>query len=149
MPIGSVRTMEEIVAAKSARFTFTMVLILGAGIAATFLGTIGLYGILSYMVGQRRREIGVRVALGAEPGDVVRLVLREGVALTVIGIGAGMATAALLTRFLEALLYEVSPTDPATFALTAAAVLVVALIACTVPARRAARVQPVEAVAAD
>jgi ABC-type lipoprotein release transport system permease subunit len=71
------------------------------------------------------------------------------VALTVIGIGAGMATAALLTRFLEALLYEVSPTDPATFALTAAAVLVVALIACTVPARRAARVQPVEAVAAD
>jgi ABC-type antimicrobial peptide transport system permease subunit len=149
MPIGSVRTMEEIVAAKSARLTFTMVLILGAGIAATFLGTIGLYGILSYTVGQRRREIGVRVALGAEPGDVVRLVLREGVALTVIGIGAGVAMAALLTQFLEVLLYEVSPTDPATFALTAAALLLLALIACTVPARRAARVQPVEALAAD
>jgi predicted permease len=149
MPIGSVRTMEEIVSAKSARLTFTMVLILGAGIAATFLGTIGLYGILSYTVGQRRREIGVRVALGAEPGDVVRLVLREGVALTVIGIGAGVAMAALLTQFLEVLLYEVSPTDPATFALTAAALLLVAVMACTVPARRAARVQPVEALAAD
>jgi predicted permease len=149
MPIGSVRTMEEIVAAKSARLAFTMVLILGAGIAATFLGTIGLYGILSYTVGQRRREIGVRVALGAEPGDVVRLVLREGVALTVIGIGAGVVTAALLTRFLEALLYEVSPTDPATFALTAAGLLLVALVACTLPARRAAGVQPVEALAAE
>jgi predicted lysophospholipase L1 biosynthesis ABC-type transport system permease subunit len=147
MPIGSVRTMEDIVRAKTARTRFTMSLLALAGAAAAFLGAVGIYGILSYTVGQRRREIGVRIALGARADDVARMVLREGTTTTAAGLAAGLVAAALLTRFLEASLYGVGPTDPLTFAATAAGLFGVALLACALPARRAARVQPVEALA--
>jgi predicted permease len=149
MPIGSVRTMEDIVRAKAAGTRFTMSLLALAGAAAAFLGAVGIYGILSYTVGRRRREIGVRIALGARAGDVSRMILREGTTTAAAGLAVGLVAASLLTRFLEASLHGVSPTDPVTFAGTAAGLFGVALVACALPARRAARVQPVEALAAE
>jgi len=120
MPIAHVRTMEDIVAADTAATTFTMLLLLVAAASALFLAAIGIYGVLSYAVGQRRREIGLRVALGARSDDVVRLVAGEAVALTATGLLGGTVAAALLTRFLRTLLFGVSPTDPVTFAATIA-----------------------------
>lgn len=147
LPIGRIRPMDDIVRAKTARMRFTMSLLALAGAAAAFLGAVGIYGILSYTVGQRRREIGVRIALGARAGDVSRMVLREGTTTAAAGLAAGLVTTTLLTRFLEASLYGVSPTDPVTFAGATAGLFGVALVACALPARRAARVQPVEALA--
>jgi predicted permease len=149
MPIAGVRTMEDIVQAKAARTTFTTSLLLLAGAAAAFLGTVGIYGILSYAVGLRRREIGVRIALGARAGDVAGMVVRDGTATAGAGLAAGLVAAALLTRFMEESLYGVSPTDPLTFAGTAAGLLGVAMVASALPARRAARVDPVEALASE
>src|SRR5262249_23845991 len=107
---------------------------------AVILAAVGIYGILSQSVSQRTQEIGVRIALGAQTGDVLKLVVGQGILLTVIGLGAGLAASVALTRFLSSLLYGVSATDPRTLAGNALLIIVVALIACYVPARRAARV---------
>jgi ABC-type antimicrobial peptide transport system permease subunit len=109
---------------------------------ALLLAALGLYALLAYAVSRRTREIGVRLALGAAPGDVRRLVLREGLGLTVIGLALGLLAAAPATRLLGALLYEVRPTDPLTFAAVAALLLGVGGLACLLPARRAAQVDP-------
>jgi ABC-type antimicrobial peptide transport system permease subunit len=112
---------------------------------ALTLAAIGLYGVLSYNVSQRRRELGVRAALGASRRDLVSLVVRQGLSVTGLGLALGIAGAAVLAQLLEKLLFGVSPLDAVAFAAAPAALLAVALVACLVPARRAAAVAPTEA----
>jgi ABC-type antimicrobial peptide transport system permease subunit len=127
------------------QFSFTMLTLgIAAGIALV-LGAVGLYGVLSYAVSLRTREIGVRMALGAPPARVMRSVVRSGVTIAGLGLILGLAGAAGVTRFLRGLLYETAPLDVATFAGMAALLLVVALVASYLPARRAASVSPLEA----
>ncbi|HEX3126418.1 MAG TPA: ABC transporter permease [Thermoanaerobaculia bacterium] len=146
LPLSGVRTMEKVVELSMARTSFTM-LLLGIGAAvALLLGAVGIYGVISYIVSQRTQEIGVRMALGAQRGDVSGMVMKEGLLLAVLGIGSGLAVAFAVTRLMKALLYEVSATDPATFAAVPLLLALVALLASYVPARRAAGVQPLEAI---
>jgi ABC-type antimicrobial peptide transport system permease subunit len=110
---------------------------------ALVLAGVGLYGVLSYSVGLRSREIGVRVALGAKMGSVIWMVVRDGLVLAGIGLTIGLAGALIATRLLQSMLYNVTPTDPLSFGVTAAALLLAALIASWLPARRASRIDPV------
>jgi putative ABC transport system permease protein len=109
---------------------------------ALLMATIGTYGLVAYGVSRRLHEIGVRIALGARPADILRLVMGQGIALALAGIAVGLGSAAVLTRGLEKLLFGVKPLDPATFALVAAVLLAAALAASFIPARRATRVPP-------
>jgi ABC-type antimicrobial peptide transport system permease subunit len=113
------------------------------------LGVLGIYGVLAYAVTQRRQEIGVRVALGATPRAVLRLVIGQGMLLAAIGVTAGIAGALLLTRVMATVLYDVRTTDPATFATVVVVLLGAALIASWLPARRALRIDPVQALRYD
>jgi putative ABC transport system permease protein len=115
------------------------------GLLALVLASIGLYGVLAYAVTQRSREIGIRIALGAHTRDVLRLILRQGMGWVLVGIVIGLAGALALTRFLSSLLFGVSALDPATFAGVTLLLGLVALLSCWLPARRAARVDPMEA----
>ena len=117
----------------------------GFGILALVLAGIGIYGVLSYTTRQRTHEIGIRMALGAEPRDVMKLVLRQGVMLALLGLGIGLAASLVLTRALSSQLFGVTATDPLTFAAVATVLLAVALLACYIPARRAMRVDPMVA----
>ena len=139
------RPMEEVVANSIATKRFSMVLLSVFAALALLLSAVGIYGVVSYLVGQRLREIGLRMALGAQRGDVLRLVLGEGAKMALIGVGFGLAGALLLTRFIRQLLYGVSATDPLTFVGVAAVLTLVALAACYFPARRAMRVDPIVA----
>jgi ABC-type antimicrobial peptide transport system permease subunit len=124
--------------------------LLGAfALLALGLASVGLYGVLSYLVGQRQREIGVRLALGAARADVVTMVLREGLVLMLVGAALGLPAAVALARGLGNLLFEVSPWDPMTFVAVVALLLVVTLLACWLPARRAAKVDPMLALRAQ
>ena len=141
--------MRSVVNRSAARQQFTMLLLsLFAGIALV-LGVIGIYGVMSYAVAQRTREIGVRMALGASPGDARRMVLREGVSLAGVGIVLGVVAALLSTRALSGLLYGVTTMDPLTFGAVPIGLIVVALLASYLPARRATRVDPTTALRAD
>jgi len=119
-----------------------------AGIAA-ILTLVGVYGLVAYGVGQRTHEIGIRRALGASAGAVLRLVLRQGLVLTTIGVGVGVAASLAATRILKGLLWGVSPTDPVTFALVAMGLAAAALLACYVPARRALAINPIVALRSE
>ena len=145
LPIANVQTMERIVADSTARTTFTMLLLLVAAVVALFLGAVGIYGVVSYTVTQRTREIGVRVALGARPRDVSRLVVGQGIAVTLGGVVVGVLAALGLTRYLGSLLFGVKSSDPVTFAAAVVLLLVIAVLASYLPARRAARVDPMVA----
>ena len=112
---------------------------------ALLLAALGLYGVLAYVVSSRRREIGIRMAIGARPTDVLGLVIKRGMKLVCLGALIGSTGAIAATRFLKTLLYDVQPTDPATFACVILLLASVALLACWVPARRAAKVDPMEA----
>jgi ABC-type antimicrobial peptide transport system permease subunit len=123
--------------------SFIIALLAIAGAIALLLGLIGIYALISYGVSQRIREIGIRIALGAERGRVQRTFLVQGVALATIGVAAGLAAAAALTRWMSSLLYEVSPLDPLTFAGVSGVLLVAAGLASYLPSRRASRVDPI------
>jgi putative ABC transport system permease protein len=142
---SDIRTMEDRIAGGVAVQRYTAILLSLFSATALFLGIVGLYGVMSYGVSQRTNEIGVRIALGAAPGDVMRMVLRHGGALVAAGTVIGLLGAAGLTRFLSALLFGVQATDVATFTIAAAALVAVGMLACYVPARRAAKVDPVVA----
>jgi predicted permease len=147
--VSDVRTMRDVVSHSLARQRFSMTLIGVFAALALVLAIVGLYSVLSLIVGQRRREIGVRLALGAQPRTVVRMILNEGAAMAAVGVALGVAGALALTRAMESLLYGVSTTDAWTFAGAAALVTVVAMGATYLPARRAARVDPRTALAGD
>jgi putative ABC transport system permease protein len=141
-PIANVRTMDELLEQSVGQRKLSMVLLsLFSGIAL-LLASVGIYGVMSYSVAQRSREIGVRIALGAERGDVLRLVLRQGMRVALAGVGAGLVIAFGLTRVIASQLYDVRPTDPITFVLVASLLTGVALVANLVPALRATRVDP-------
>jgi ABC-type antimicrobial peptide transport system permease subunit len=120
-----------------------------AAAVALLLGAVGIYGVISYVVSQRTREIGVRMALGAGRRGISRLVLRQGFVLAAIGICVGLVLALLVTRLMVALLFEVSPTDPPIFASVPTLLAAIALLACYIPARRAASMEPLEAIRAE
>jgi predicted permease len=145
MPIYEMQTMERTV--DEALFNERMLALLSAsfGLLATVLAAIGLYGVMSYTVSRRTREIGIRIALGAERPTVVWMVLREVALLTVVGIGIGVPAALALSRLVRSQLYGIEPSDPATLAIAATTLAAVGLFAGYIPARRAARVQPVRA----
>ncbi|MGA3323126.1 MAG: ABC transporter permease [Terriglobia bacterium] len=142
MPISHIRPMEQVLAESVAQpRIFALLLGVFAGLALV-LSAIGIYGVVAYSVAQRTHELGVRMALGAEPSDVFRLVVGQGMCLTLIGLGIGLGGALALTRFLRAFLFGVGPTDRVTFGLVALSLGMVALIACYIPARRATKVDP-------
>jgi putative ABC transport system permease protein len=143
--VYGVRPMPEIVANSISRQRFTMLLLTVFSALALVLSAIGIYGVISYLAGQRTHEIGVRIALGASSRDVLRMMLGEGMKITLIGVGIGIAAALGLTRLLTKLIYGVSANDPLTFAGVAILLTSVALLACYVPARRAMRVDPIVA----
>lgn len=119
------------------------------GILALLLAAVGIYGVISYSVAQRTHEIGIRIALGAARADVLRLMLRRGMVLALGGVAAGLAGALALTRFLESLLFHVKTTDPGTFAAVPLILAAVALLATYIPARRAAKIDPMTALRWD
>ena len=142
----SPKTMDDIVYNRSVvAQRFSMILLVAFAGIALLLASVGIYGVVSYIVGQRTREIGVRIALGAQQAHVMRWVLSEGARMAVIGVGIGLATAFALTRLMTRLLYGVSATDPLTFAAVAALLMLVAMAACYIPAWRAMRVDPMVA----
>jgi predicted permease len=145
LPLASVRTMQEVYDKSVARTSFTLVMLGIAGTMALVLGVIGIYGVISYAVSQRRREIGIRLALGAQQGDVLQMVLRQGARMALIGVAIGVGTALALTRLMQNLLFGITAHDPVTFAAVAALLVVIALLACYIPARRAMRVDPMVA----
>src|SRR5262247_1491271 len=143
--VMSAMTMEQRVSASLARPRFNAVLLNLLSALAAALAAVGIYGVISYSVAQRTREIGIRLALGARRGDVLRLVIGQGVALAGAGVAIGLAASLALTRLMQGLLYGVSATDLLTFAGAALLLSVVAVVACWLPARRATRVDPMVA----
>jgi predicted permease len=142
--ISHVLTMDEAIASEFTQPRFYLLLLgVFAGVALA-LSAVGVYGVISYSVARRRQELGVRMALGAQRGEVFRLVVGQGMRLALLGGGIGLVMALVTTRFLRTLLYGVRPTDPATFVLVAAVLALVALAACAIPARRASHVDPAE-----
>jgi putative ABC transport system permease protein len=137
-----VRTMEDIMSESlTSRRTPTM-LAVAFGVVALFLATIGIYGVLAYQVTQRRREMGIRIALGSDAAGIFGLILREGATLLVIGFAAGLAGAFALRGTISAQLYDVQPMDPLVVTAMAAILALVGLLACAIPARRAAKIDP-------
>jgi putative ABC transport system permease protein len=136
---------EEIVSRSLAERWFSMVLLGIFAVLALVLSSVGIYGVISYVVGQRTHEIGIRIALGAQRKDVLALVLGEGTRTTLLGVGIGLIAALGLTRLMASVLYGVSATDPLTFVAVAGVLAAVALAASYIPARRAMRVDPIVA----
>lgn len=145
VPLTAIRTMDDVLAEELAGTSFTMILLGIASGLALFLGSIGLFGVISYVVSQRTREIGVRVALGAQGRDIRGMVLLQSAKVAAVGVTLGLIGAAALTRLLGSVLYGISALDPFSFALAPAVLLVVAFTATWIPARRASRVDPMEA----
>ena len=149
VPIFNAETMSDVVRASTARLSLTLTLMAAAAAITLVLGTIGLYGVMAYMVALRTREFGVRVALGADPRQIARAVARRGLTLTASGVVAGFVLYAMAAPFLRAFLYGVSPSDPITLVGVTVALVATASLASWFPARRAARVDPAEALRAE
>jgi predicted permease len=145
LPVAAPRTLDDDVAASSARARLTAWLLLAAAAGALLLGVVGIYGVVSYAVSRRTPELALRIALGATPGSVQRMVLRQGAAIALMGVAAGLPVAFATTRLLGGMLYDVSPTDARAFLLVPLAMLLVALLASGAPARRAGRTNPARA----
>jgi putative ABC transport system permease protein len=145
LPVFGEATLDETVSASLAVRRFSMELIALFALTALLLASLGIYGVISYMVSERTHEIGVRLALGAQGTDVMRMVLRQGLRLALAGAGVGLAGALVVSHMMSSLLYGVSPTDPLSFGVVAAALTAVAIAACYIPARRAIRVDPIVA----
>jgi putative ABC transport system permease protein len=145
IPLTKVLTMDEVAAVSVASRRFQTALLGVFALVALALAAVGIYGLISYTVGRRTHEIGVRMALGARRRDIFELVVRQGLVLAAVGLVAGLAGAFALTRLLAGIVYGVSPTDPATYAALSLFLLLVALLACLVPARRATKVDPMVA----
>jgi ABC-type antimicrobial peptide transport system permease subunit len=141
----NVRPMQEIVANSIAKQRLTMILLSVFSTLALALSAVGIYGVISYLTGQRTHEIGIRVALGASASDVLRMIVGEGMRIALIGVGIGIAAALGLTRLITKLIYGVGAYDPLTFLGVALLLSGVALVACYIPARRAMRVDPIVA----
>jgi putative ABC transport system permease protein len=145
VPVADERSMEQVVARSMAKRTFTLTLLGIASLMALVLSAIGLYGVVSYVVGERRGEIGIRVALGAQRSAVGRMIVMQSVQLALVGVMVGIAGALATTRLMQSLLFEVKPSDPVTLLVVAAGLVLLAAAASWIPARRAMRVDPVEA----
>jgi putative ABC transport system permease protein len=143
--IPAVRTLQEVMSESVGQRRFQMLLVLVFAAAAMSLAAIGTYGVLSYAVTRRTSEMGIRMALGAAQGEVLAMVLRQGMMPVLAGLAGGAAAALAVGRYLESLLYQVSPRDPLAFGASAALLLAVSVAACLIPARRATRVNPVDA----
>jgi putative ABC transport system permease protein len=149
LPVSAVETMTAVVSEATARPRFQTLLLTAFAAVAALLAAVGIYGVMSYAVSQRRREIGVRIAIGAEPGAVLRMVVGQGMAVALAGASVGVAGALLLTRLMSSLLYGVTASDPATYAAVAAGLLAIAFAASFLPARRASRIDPMRALRTD
>jgi putative ABC transport system permease protein len=147
--IWRTQTLEQLVGTSVAPRRFNMLLLGTFAGVALILAAVGLYGVMSYSVTWRTQEIGIRMALGAKRADVLRLIVRQGMTMTLIGLAVGLLGAFLLSRLIVGLLYGVSATDPLTFVVVSVVLLAVALLACLIPARRATRVDPIVALRAE
>jgi predicted permease len=149
LAIADMLTMDQIAGRSMSRTSFALVMLAIAGGMALLLGIIGIYGVVAYMVAQRRREVGIRLALGAEPAAVKRMFMRQGAILASLGCGVGLAGAIAVSSLMKSLLFGVTPVDPITYAVMPVMLLMAALLACYFPARRAAAVDPAESLRAD
>jgi len=149
LPVAQVRTLNDVYRHSMARTSFTLILLGIAGIMALALAIIGVYGVLAYAVGKRRREVGIRVALGAQPNQIKNLFVRRGIVLASVGSVAGLSTAMGLSRWVSSLLFGVTALDPATYVVSASTVCAAALIASYIPARRASQLDPMSSLRAD
>jgi len=149
LPLGEVKTMEQVIYERRSPKELMMWMLGIFGVMALAMAAVGTYAVMAYSVAERTRELGVRIALGAQSADILKLVLRRGLSLTLLGIGLGFAFALALTRALAQLLYGVTATDALTFAGVAALLAAVALLACWIPARRATKVDPIIALRSE
>jgi len=149
LPSFGVRSLRAAVSASIARLSFTMVVMGVAAAVTLILGVIGLYGVIAYVVTLRTRELGVRLALGAQPRAVAMMVTRQGLMLSGAGIVVGLGLVVVVARFLRSFLFEIAPTDPVTLGGATAILVAFALLASWIPARRAARVNPIDALRSD
>jgi ABC-type antimicrobial peptide transport system permease subunit len=149
VPIALERTMQSLYAGSLAQTSFALVMLAIAGSIALALGLVGIYGVMAYVVAQRSREIGIRMALGASRGQVRTMFLRQGLALSVVGLGIGLVAALALTRLMSSLLFGVASTDSVTYAAAIGVILAAAALASYLPARRASAIEPVETLKAE
>jgi predicted lysophospholipase L1 biosynthesis ABC-type transport system permease subunit len=149
LPITDVQTMGTVVSDSMSRTSFTALLLVIAAVVGLFLGAVGIYGVIAYTVKQRTTELGIRQALGASAGTVRALVLRQGVATTIVGVIIGLLAAAALARVMQSLVYGIGIFDPITFVGGSLVFVAVAMLACLIPAQRAASIAPSEALRAD
>ena len=145
LPVSAVQTMTDVVSASAGPQRFNTVLLGSFAAVALLLAALGIGGVLATSVSRRTQEIGVRMALGAQRGEILRMVVRQGMTLVLLGLAIGVPAALVLTRLMASLLFQITPRDPLTFGAVAALLVAVALAACYVPARRATRVDPIVA----
>ncbi|MBO0863376.1 MAG: FtsX-like permease family protein, partial [Chloracidobacterium sp.] len=146
LPISDIRTLDAVTSAAMSRQRLSLILIGFFALSSLALAACGIYGVMSYLVSQRTHELGIRLALGAQVGDVMKLIIRQGMAVALIGISLGLAAALAVTQLMKSLLFGVSSTDPVTYALIALLLVGVALIASYIPARRATKIDPLQSI---